>query len=548
MVLLLKNRITIILRSVFNNDYKHILKTITYIGVVFIFLYGIYWVFHSIFAFLVEKEMFGESLMYKLFSMMFNMFFFLLIISSIISCISTFFKTKEIEFLFSTPINMEDLFIVKLIENGFFASWAMAIMSFPIIFALGNVYHANIWFYVVSIVLYLIFVYISTALGIGIVFIFSKWFLKYTKISIITLLILMILAIGGLYYFHRGVSIFDFPKGSSLQEVIRYFNTLEIEEFKYLPSGALSISVFNMVKNRFSLRMILLIVYAVLVSLFVYIMKKMYEEKYKSFSGIYTDTKKTIENGFIRWKFALKNRMFVIIAKDSIVFQRDPSQWGQLLVFLALLLLYIIGLVRSPRYFQSAFYVYLLSFFNMAFSAYIMATLSVRFVFPMISLEGRGYEYLMSIVGFNQLYHSKLFFNFIVSLIVGEILVTGTNIFLDMNTIIMIVSAVFIGIVSLGITFINISIGAIFPDFSSNNPSKIASGFGGIIAALLSLFYIGIFLWLIASPIKVYFECLFMGDYFNNMYFVIALLFVLGFTFIISVSLYFATIFTVKRR
>ncbi len=540
MIDLIKIRLIIIKRNIWGMSIEKTVKLLTYLFVISVFLGTIFFVFFRIFTFLKNIEMFGESFTYKVFSIMFSMFFFLLMISSIISSISTFFRTSELEFLFATPIKIKNLFWVKLVENGFYASWATGIISIPLILSLGMAYNANGIFYLFSFSIYFLFILISTSLGLILVFLLSSFFLKYSKLSILIILLIVILSVLVLFGFSKGSVLFNLPKDKSLDEIYKYINTLEIEEFKYLPSGITSMSIFYFMKTHNWKMIFPLLYYIIPIVLLLIFMMNIYEEKYLSFESVKTENKKrNKKNELQRGLWGNKSIIAMFIKKDILLFKRDPSQWGQILIFFALLLFYVISLVKSPRFFKTAFYTYILAFANMAFASYIMATLSVRFIYPMISLEGRGFSMIMTYVGFKKFFNAKLIFNFVVSVIFGEILVMGTNMFLNLDTIVLFVSFVFIFIIAIGITFINIGIGALLPDFTEKNPSKIASGFGGIVSAIVSLVYVGVSLWIIGMPIRIYFENVFKGISFNNLYFVIALFIVGIVTIIISMIFYF---------
>jgi hypothetical protein len=55
-------------------------------------------------------------------------------------------------------------------------------------------------------------------------------------------------------------------------------------------------------------------------------------------------------------------------------------------------------------------------------------------------------------------------------------------------------------LVAASLVSINLGIGSRFPQFNEDNPSKIAAGSGGIIAALLSITYVGVSILILAAP------------------------------------------------
>ena len=78
-----------------------------------------------------------------------------------------------------------------------------------------------------------------------------------------------------------------------------------------------------------------------------------------------------------------------LIVKDIRTFWRDTTQWGQSLILLGLLVAYIMNLRYFSHRLTSDFWIDLTSYLNLGACALNLATLTTRFVFPQISLEGK---------------------------------------------------------------------------------------------------------------------------------------------------------------
>ena len=83
-----------------------------------------------------------------------------------------------------------------------------------------------------------------------------------------------------------------------------------------------------------------------------------------------------------------------LLIKDLKIFLRDVSQWSQLLLLLALVLLYlynfrVLDLERIP--YMSGFVKNMYALVNLAMAGFVMATVAVRFVFPAVSAEGAAF-------------------------------------------------------------------------------------------------------------------------------------------------------------
>ncbi len=76
------------------------------------------------------------------------------------------------------------------------------------------------------------------------------------------------------------------------------------------------------------------------------------------------------------------------------IFLRDVSQWSQLLLLLALVLVYlynfrVLDLDRIP--YMSGFIKNVYAFVNLAMAGLVMSTVCARFVFPAVSAEGAAF-------------------------------------------------------------------------------------------------------------------------------------------------------------
>jgi hypothetical protein len=83
-----------------------------------------------------------------------------------------------------------------------------------------------------------------------------------------------------------------------------------------------------------------------------------------------------------------------LLIKDLKIFLRDVSQWSQLLLLLALVMLYLYNfsvLDLQRVQFMSGFIKNIYAFVNLGMAGFVMATVAVRFVFPAVSAEGAAF-------------------------------------------------------------------------------------------------------------------------------------------------------------
>ncbi|HEV7403930.1 MAG TPA: hypothetical protein VGO11_13415, partial [Chthoniobacteraceae bacterium] len=181
--------------------------------------------------------------------------------------------------------------------------------------------------------------------------------------------------------------------------------------------------------------------------------------------------------------------------KDIRLFWRDPTQWIQFMIFFGLLCIYVVNLRNIALTFQSAFWESMISHFNLAACGLTLSTLTTRFVFPQFSLEGRRIWILgLAPFGLHRLLLQKFALSAFVSVSITGVMITASSIMLKLpaGRIAFYLSAVVM--MCLALCGLSVGLGALFPNFKEENPSKIVSGFGGTLCLVLSFIYLLLFL------------------------------------------------------
>jgi ABC-2 type transport system permease protein len=91
-------------------------------------------------------------------------------------------------------------------------------------------------------------------------------------------------------------------------------------------------------------------------------------------------------------------RLRSLLLKDVKTFVRDTTQWSQLLLLLALVVVYLYNFSVLPSNFTFAtFYLQnLFSFLNLGLAGFVLAAVAVRFVFTSVSGEGQAFWIIRS--------------------------------------------------------------------------------------------------------------------------------------------------------
>jgi ABC-2 type transport system permease protein len=196
-----------------------------------------------------------------------------------------------------------------------------------------------------------------------------------------------------------------------------------------------------------------------------------------------------------------------IMIKDIKTFLRDTTQWSQLFLLFALVVVYlynfkVLPIDRSPI--PASTLRTVISFTNLGLAGFVLSAVSIRFAFPAVSLEGRAFWVLQtSPISLRYLLLSKFWLNLIPLLVLGELLVFLSNTLLRVPAWMMTLSLVTIFLMTFGITAIGVGIGALYPKFDHGHAAEIPTSFGGMICMIFSIAYIGLCVLIEAWPVYV---------------------------------------------
>jgi ABC-2 type transport system permease protein len=143
----------------------------------------------------------------------------------------------------------------------------------------------------------------------------------------------------------------------------------------------------------------------------------------------------------------------------------------------------------------------LLSFFNHGATCFILSILTTRFIYPLLSLEGRGFWTVgLAPIPRTRIVWQKFTLCFLLCVGVSLPLMILSNRTLQITGNFVWVSGLAMLVMSTGLTSLSVGLGAILPDFKEDNPARIANGIGGTMNVMLSLAYIGFSLLLLIAP------------------------------------------------
>jgi ABC-2 type transport system permease protein len=493
-------------------------------------------------------EVIGEFLSRLLLSMTLLTFFSLLIFSHIIAGLSNMFLSRDLDLCHSMPAMPEEIFLCRAFFTFIDSSWMLIVFGLPIFMAYGYVYRPGAGFYLTLIHMSLAMAIIAAGIGIFVtmilVFVFPA---QRTKDVIMLLSVLMIVALYVMFRFLRPERLVN---PDAFFTVTQYLTAIKAPKSPYLPSQWIAETLWDCLtgsgKSHLFETALTWSTAAATVVINVWVAHFVY---FEGFSKSQEGKKRNAAGGWMldaMVKFLtgpFNHDLAAVMAKDVRTFFRDNTQWSQLLLLVALVIVYIynfsvLPLEKSPM--RIDFLQNEMAFLNMGLAGFVLSAVSARFVFTAVSSEGEAYWILRSspMEIKRYLWGKFAFFLFPMS-VLGEILIIVTNIFLDVTPFMMWLSSVTMFFMVFGIVAMGIGLGALYPNFRYENIAQVSTGFGGVMYMMISSLFIASVIVLEAWPVYVLFTADIAGQsvlmyqwFFIVLSFIIALVLVLFAVFI----------------
>jgi len=186
----------------------------------------------------------------------------------------------------------------------------------------------------------------------------------------------------------------------------------------------------------------------------------------------------------------LKNPTRVLAIKDIKLFWRDPTQWSQFIIFFGIMAVYFANLHNISAYYSNEVRKVWVAYINLASITLILATLTSRFIFPLISLEGRRFWIIgLSPISIKQLVWQKFWLSVALTSAFMILLTALSGIMLRLNSFYLFLTIYSALTTSIGLSGLAIGLGTLYPTFTEDNVARIVSGMGGTLNFIISVIY-----------------------------------------------------------
>ncbi|MHA1570051.1 MAG: putative ABC transporter permease subunit, partial [Alphaproteobacteria bacterium] len=440
---------------------------------------------------LAAEEPFGALLVHKLLGFLFMIFFAVLVFSNIVTCLNTLYLSDDLYMLITSPIAIDRLFLSRTIQAGALSSWMVLLFALPIMISAGIVFNSPTWFYPWMAAVLAIFLILPAALGAIVTTVLVKAFpARKTQDVLVILAIVFVVAIYFLIRFLQPEQLFNPDLFHGFTE---YFATLRAPDSPLIPSVWATEAIWAGLRGQINTNALFMAAFGLStglagIAVAAWVADRWYHEAYsKSQEGrkarfsslpIAGSTFETLA------AFARPLRRLIIV-KDMKSFFRETTQWTQLLLLLALVVVYLFNfkVLRLEQLAGNDFWLRnIVAYVNLILAGFVLSAICVRFLLPAVSTEGRAFWILRAApIKMRDVVLAKFFMFLLPIIIIGQMLVVVSNYFLRTHEFLMWVSGGLMFLCSIMIAAMAVGVGSIMPNFDERNVARMATGASSIV-------------------------------------------------------------------
>ena len=493
-------------------------------GIIVAFMAGYwglsFWLFYLALSFLASFFGLGTVLTERLMYLLFAFLFVLLLLSNVVINYTNLFRNRESTFLMSLPVPATTIFRWKFIESALLASWAFVFLIVPLLAAYGLTQGVAWHFYPVTILLITLFVMLPGVAGSWLAVNLARH-LDRRAFQIAAVTLAAALLILARFWWKANVVSEDTLETRVPDVLNQLLRKTSFAQFPFLPSYWLSASLLQWAEGALTLAGFFMLVLLSHVLFFGFL-------AFTRLGGLFPEAASRVSSRASVWgqwewfRAAARRRQAfsyadgplqkaanslrwlgrdvrALLVKDARMFWRDTTQWGQSVLLLGLLGVYLINLRQFTAQLTSPYWIHMVAHLNLAACSLNLAMLTTRFAYPQFSLEGQRLWIIgLAPMGLVRVVKTKCWLAVCASLAltVGLMVLSSCLLKLEWTQV-----AFFCAVIVVMVFTLNglaAGMGVLYPNFKETNPSKIVSGFGGTFCFVLSFLYILVSVLLLA--------------------------------------------------
>jgi ABC-2 type transport system permease protein len=465
-----------------------------------------------------DVEVIGPLLCRRLLDVVLLVLLSVLVLSNLITALSSFFLADDLELLVAAPVAPRTLFSARLAEQIVQSSWMVLVFGAPVLLAFARVCGDGRTYLVLAAALPpLLVIPAAAGAAVALLLVFSLPAARVRAIvagmAFVAFLVLYLLA--------RLLEPERFMNPEGFASMVSFLASFSAPSSAFLPSSWATTAMAatfrdSVAQGGAALALVLLwsgagAAHALSSALFRMLYPRAYSRSTQSrtvahFSRLWAwlrreplptegpiraPRRRGARSDFLRavgW-LAPRGLRREFLIKDLKLLLRDPSQWSQLVLLFALAFVYIYNF----RHFRSISEAGLIGrmaigLIGMALCGFVTAAVSVRFAFPMISIEGRMRWLLRAApVRPAAILRAKALGTLPPLLVFAEVMAIASARVLGASPAMTALGAVVAGLTAVSVGVLSAGLGALMPDYRAESAAKVAASFGGLICMSLSL-------------------------------------------------------------
>jgi ABC-2 type transport system permease protein len=453
----------------------------------------------------------GDLLAGKLLGMVLLAFLSILLLSNIITALSSFFLSRDLELLSAAPVDGLRVYTARFIETITNSSWMMLIVLLPILLAFGISYGITLPFVLITIIALASFLILPAVVGTALTQVLVNVFPARRARDLLALIALF--GVAALVMLFRLLRPEQLAGPEGFRDLVDFIAALRTPQSVWLPSewaAQAILAPLGVAENGMDPFPLLLLISTA--AAFFVIGAWLHGRLYRDGLSRSQEGAERQDADSVRVRQRLERMLGAVpittrslVAKDIRTFFRDTTQWSQLILLAVLVVVYVYNIKVLPLFRGEEvgfFLINVVSFLNLGLAGFVLAAIAARFLFPAVSLEGRTLWLLRSSpLDLRALLWSKFWVGLTPLLVLALALTIGTNVILRISGFMMVLSVASIVVMTFAIAAMALGFGALFPKFDTENPAEIPTSFGGLLFMMTATAYLGVMIALQAWPV-----------------------------------------------
>ncbi len=497
------------------NQVRRAPRPIQALQAAFLLLFLVFWAgIFALFSWMIGNfyavEIFGPLLSRKLLEILLLGLFSLLCFSNVITALSTFYLSDDLDLMLSLPVRRESFHLARLVDTMVQSSWMMFIFGLPLFLAYGRAYGAGPAYYLLLLLTAPSLLLMASNLGVAV---------ASTLVNVFParriregLALLGVLALGFVLVVLRLLRPERLVNADSFESVAAYVASMQAPVPALLPprwaSDVLIAALGGKAVPWLELGLLLSGALAS-TGLARWWTTAVYDQgraRAQEARAARLARAGLLDRLLLLYTRPLPGPLRAVVVKDLKTFIRDPSQWTQVLLVGSIVLITLASIAALPLDVFRGPYVGLsrnmLAFLVLGLIGFVMAAVSGRFQFTAVSAEGRGFWFVRTApLHPRQYLLAKLWPLLPVVLLVGQILAVASTLMLGAGAFLVGLSvwtALWLG---LGIAGLATGMGAALAEFKADNVARVAQGPAGVMFMVVALSLVALVLALEAPPV-----------------------------------------------